>query len=245
MDGAALPEHGGEHVPPEVAEGSFGDTVQHAGFQYVYARVGRVAPHLAPLGLFDKPGDPARPVPLHQAVFPGILHPGQYHGGLRAGGDVAAEGRRQVAVGEAVAGEHQEGLSQVVPGLGHAPRRAQGRFLGEVGQLHPEVPTVAEVGAYGVGEIFEGHRRPGDAVGFEQRQGVFHHRPAHDRRHGLGHIAGQRAKPFPLSPRHDDRLHRHTSSEPAAGGPGAGPELVLVSVCPGNKECMRAHGGRG
>ena len=70
--------------------------------------------------------------------------------------DVEVEQRPEVDVGEDVAGDHDETLVQLLTGVPHRARRAQRRLLGGVHHAHPELRSVPEVVADGVGH--EGHR---------------------------------------------------------------------------------------
>ena len=69
---------------------------------------------------------------------------------------VEVDHRREVDVGEDVAGDDEEPLVELVPGVQHRTGRAERRLLGGVDHAHPELGAVAEVGPDGVGH--EGHR---------------------------------------------------------------------------------------
>ena len=70
----------------------------------------------------------------------------------------------QVDVGQDVAGDHDEALVELVPGVEHRSGRAERRLLGGVDHADAELGAVAEVAADGVGHEGHGDHDVGDAV---------------------------------------------------------------------------------
>lgn len=123
--------------------------------------------------------------------------------------------RRQVAVGEPVAGEHHGGFVQHMRRLAHAARRAQRGLFRKIGEVYAVFRPVSKIAAHLAGQVHQRHRRLGYPMPPEQIQGIGHHRPVQHRYHGFGTGAGQGAQPGALAPRHDHSLHGSTPSGPS------------------------------
>jgi hypothetical protein len=200
-------EHGGKHLGREVDGAVFGDEIEDLGLEHVDAGVDGVAEDLPPARLLQEP--------LDAPVFPGdddaelewVLHGAQRQRGEGVVLLVELDHRREVDVGQHVAGDDQEPFGQLVAGVTHRAGGAQRRLLGGVDHAHAELGTVAEVAADGVGEEGDRHHDVGDAVPPQQRDDVLHHRPSDQRQHGLGQVGRLRAQAGPLTAGHDHRLH--------------------------------------
>ena len=189
-----------------------GNAVEHLGFENVDARVDEVGHEVAPAGLFIKPADAAVLVHAHHAVLRRIRLAAQHQRGQRAALSMERRGFGQVQVGQAVAGEHGEGLIQHLARLTHAAGGAQRRGLHKPAQAHAQRRAVAKVIQNRVGLIAQ---RGGDlrhAVGGQQLDGILHDGPVHQPHHRLRAIAGQRSQARALAARHDDRLHENSTS---------------------------------
>jgi hypothetical protein len=116
--------------------------------------------------------------------------------------------RRQVDVGEGVAGDHQEGVAEEIGGLADAPGGSQQLLLEAVGQLDPEFRAVAEVVADQLRKPVQVGDRLGEAVAGEEPGDVLHHRPVQHRHHRLRHVEGDRAEARAEARCEDHRAHR-------------------------------------
>ena len=82
----------------------------------------------------------------------------------------------QIDVGHCIAADDDKGLVQVLLGVLDAARRAQGRLLNSIVDLHPKATAIAKVGLDDLGHEVEGDHDFGDALPFEVIENMSHHR---------------------------------------------------------------------
>ena len=103
--------------------------------------------------------------------------------------------RRQVDVGERVAGDDEEGVAEEAGRVADAACGAKQLLLAPVGELDAELRPVAEVVLDRLREPVQVGDRLAEAVPGEQAEDVLHHRPVQHRRHRLRHRIGDRPQP--------------------------------------------------
>ena len=214
---------------PEKSTGlALGDEVEDLRLEHVDAGVDGVAEHLAPGRLLQEPLD--RPVLVgdHDAELERVVHRLEGQGGQAAALVVEGHHLGQVDVGEHVAGDDQEPLVELVPGVAHRAGRAERGGLGGVDHADAELGAVAEVGPDGVGHEGHGDHDVLEAVLAQQVDHVLHHRDVGHGQHRLGLVGGERAQPGALAAGHDHRLHAGTL-RPAAGPPSVEPVPVRAT----------------
>ena len=123
--GRAGLEHRGEHLGGEVDGPAFGDHVEDLGLEHVDAGVDGVAEDLPPARLLQEPFDAAVLTGDHDAEFKRVLHRAQGQRGQGAVLLVELDHGAEVDVGEHVAGNDQEPLGELVPGVAHRAGRAR------------------------------------------------------------------------------------------------------------------------
>ena len=178
-----------EQIAAEIIGRLFGNHVQHLRLKDVYARVDRVGKHLAPARLFDKALHASVRIGDDHAVLERIFDVLYDDRSQRALPLMPLIRRREIAVGHAVAREHDERLVQKIARLTHAARRAERRFFYIVAHVHPEARAVAQPARNALGQIHQRRRGLAYAVALKQLQRVAQHRPVHQRHHGLGPTA--------------------------------------------------------
>ncbi len=196
-----------EHVAREVDGPLSGDVVEHLRLEDVDARVDRVGEHLTPRRLLQEPFDGAVVAGDHDAVLERVLHPHQADRRQRAVIAVSLDDGAEIDVGEHVAGDHEERVIELVHRVSHRPGGAERRLLGRVGHAHAELRAVTEV----VPDVVrhERHRDDDlvDPMALQQVDDVLHHRPVHQREHGLGRVRREGTESSALAPCHDHGLH--------------------------------------
>ena len=185
--------------------------------------VDRVAEDLAPAGLLQEALDASVLVRDDDSEVQGVLHPLQGDRDRRAVLLVELHQLGQVDVRERVPRQDHEPVVQQGLRVLDAPGRAQGLLLGDVGELDAQVRAVPEVVPDDARQELDGGHDLGDPVPSGQRQHVLHHGLADDGQHRLGLIAGERAKPGALSPRHDNGLHGRVIIPSGRRGPSGRP----------------------
>ena len=133
-------------------------------------------------------------------------------------GAVEVDHRRQVDVGEDVAGDDHEALVELLPGVQDRAGRPQRGGLGGVDHPDPELRPVAEVAPDGVGHEGHGDHDVLEAVLAEQGDDVLHHGPVGHGEHGLRLVRGQGPETGALATGHDQRFHGSIKAEPYLPG---------------------------
>ena len=200
-----------------------GHVVEDLPLHHVDPGVDRVAEDLAPAGLLQEALDAAVLAGDDDSEVQGVLDPLQGDRDRRAVLLVELDQLGQVHVGERVPGQDQEPVVQQRLGVLDAPGRPQRLLLGHVGERHAQVGPVPEVVPDDARQELHGGHDLGDAVPSSQRQDVLHHGLADDGQHRLGLVAGERAKPGALSPRHDNGLHGRVIIPSGRRGPSGRP----------------------
>ena len=200
-----------EHLAREVDGPSLGDEVEDLRLEDVDARVDRVAEHLTPRGLFQEPIDGAVLPRDHDAELERVRDAVQRQRGERRLALVEVHDGGKVQIGQDVARDHEEPIVQLLHGVSHGSRGAEGRLLGGVHHADVQLGSVAEVVAHRARHEGHGDDDVSDPVLAKEPHDVLHHRPIGHRQHGLGLIGGEGTESGALAPRHDDRLHRSTS----------------------------------
>ena len=190
-----------------------GEVVEDLTPEHVDAAVGEVGQGLGGVRLLLEALDAAVLAGDHDAELRGVLDPLGCERCDRPRGRVGLvrlAHRRQVDVGERVAGDDQEGvaLGQELPRLAHPARGAEGLGLVAVGKLDPEPGAVAEVLADRLGPVGEVGDHLGETVLGQEQRDVLHHRHVQDRSHRLRHQVRDRAQPRAQARRQDHRPHR-------------------------------------
>jgi hypothetical protein len=207
VDRLARRQQGREHLAGEVDRAVGLDPVEDLGLQHEDAGVDGVAEHLAPGGLLQEPLDRAVVAGDDDAELEGVLDRGEPDGGQRLALVVEADDRAQVDVGQHVTRDDQEPVLQLVHGVAHRARRAEGGLLGGVDHADAELGAVAEVVPDVVGEERHGDDDLVEAVLLQQADDVLHHRPVGDGHHRLRSVGCEGSKAGPFTPGHDHRLH--------------------------------------
>jgi hypothetical protein len=180
---------------------------QNLGLKDVDARVDRVAENLTPAGLLQETLDAPLLVGDDDPELEGILGAVQDHRGHRLLLAVELHRRAEIEVRDVVPRDDQEGVVQEMLGVLHPAGGAHRLVLCGIGQGQAQVGAVPEIVADDARQELDGDDDLGDAMLAEQEQDVLHHGLPHDREHRLRLVGGQRAKPGPLAPGHDDRFH--------------------------------------
>ncbi len=160
----AMVEERGKHVAGEVDDFTVGDEVEHRGLEHVDAGVDGVGEHLAPRRLLEEPLDAAVGAGDHDAELEGILDVLERDRRRRVRVAVRLHERGEIDVGEYVAGDHEEGVVELVGRVAHRTGGAERRILGRVPHGHTEIGPVAEVVADLVGQERDGDHDVVEAV---------------------------------------------------------------------------------
>src|SRR5438132_12543776 len=117
------------------------------------------------------------------------------------------EGRREVDVGERVAGDNEERAIEIPRELPDRSARAERRFLDAVAKSHTDSAAIAVAVLDDRCHVLERHERVLDPVALEEVEDVPEARLVDDGHHRLRTIDRQRSKTAPLAARHHDGLH--------------------------------------
>ena len=183
------------------------EEIEDRRIEDVDAGVREVRDDLTPARLLDEPLDRAAVVDHNNAVLERIGHRLEHDGGEGAPFPVEAGCRDQVDVGEGIAGDDDERLSELRAGEHHRAGGAQRRVLYGVGQRHALLGTVAEIVSDRRAEVLHGGDHLAHLVAPEVQQDVLHDRAPGDGHQGLRLTAGQRSEARSLAAGHDYRLH--------------------------------------
>ena len=205
-----------KYVLAKIRHAGSSNIIEDFRLQNVNASVHQIAEHPAPGRLFNKAGDAAVRAGEHHAIRQRHTDPLEHQRGQSL--FLPMEGQRagKIAIRHPIAGKHQKGALQPIPGHADAARRAKGRGFFIIAQLHAIFFALAK-GCADLARLIA-QRGPHilNAVGPQQLQRIAHGRLSQQRHQRLGQMHRQRPQTNPFAPGHDNRLYCHVSSLPFA-----------------------------
>ena len=188
------------------------DEIEHLRLQHIDAGIDRIGGHLAPTRLFQKAHHPSIGIGDDHAVVQRFGHMIEDDRGHRLLFFVKGDDLLQVEIGDGIAADHQKGVVKILPGVGNAARRAQGRLLDGIADTHAHGTAVSEVILNHAGHVLQRDDDFGDPVVAQKLQDVSEHHLVHQRQHRLGATHSQRAQPRACAACHHDSFHSGVSS---------------------------------
>ena len=207
VEGLALREELREEVPAEVEARPDRVAPEDARLDDVDAGIDGVREDLAPGRLLEELRDAAALVRDDDAVLERVGHAVERERDRRALRLVERDHLREVDVGERVAGDDEERVTERVADLAHRAAGAERRLLDAVAEPEAHAAAIAVGVLDHGGEVLEGHVRLGDAAAREQVEDVPEAGLIDDGDHRLRAVDGERSEPTPLAPGHDDGEH--------------------------------------
>ncbi len=192
--GLPLPQQEREEIAGEIEILPWGYELERFGFEDVDSRVDGIGEHLRPARFLKETLDASALVGDHHTVLQRIVYLGEQDGGDGALFLVKLQSRGEVEVSEQVAGDHDEGLVEVLFEVLHSAGGA-GQFL-----LHLELDrkplgrAIAEVRFNLVGQVVQVRVDIAHPMRLEQKEYVLHDGPVSYGDHGLGPRGGNRPK---------------------------------------------------
>ena len=185
-----------------------------SGLERVDHAVGLVRERLGRVGLLLKALNAAVGAGDDDAVLAGVRDP--LHGESRDAvvGRVSIGEAAEVEVGERIAGHDQERLvAEPVAHVSHASGGAEELLLLRVGEVHPQVRSVAEPVGDRLGKPVEVRDDVGDAVAGQRAQDQLDHGPVCHGHHRLRHLVCERTQARAQPCRHHHRLHQRQATQ--------------------------------